>query len=569
MWYDTRKEKYELFDKEKINMQFQFDFQNFGKSGFKPNMKKPGRGATVVMAVVALALVALYYYVSLPALNYQETGFWMVLIVILAILTLVFAAKSYRDGGKSRFLMKGSAILLVIAIGAFLIGMILSSKVVSSSKYAGRLKVENKTFEKDMKETERITDIALMDTEGARIIGDRAIGSLSDVVSQYEVSDAYSQIDYDGTPMKVAPLNYASFIRYMTNKKSGIPGYVQVDPITNEAKYIKLKEPMQYSPSAYFSRNLKRHLRFQYPTAIFEGYYFEIDNEGNPYFICPVLKSYAGFFGAKDVKGAVICDPVTGKSTYYKAGDIPQWVDHVYDGRLLLKKYNWKGELSGGYINSIFGKKGCKVATDNFGYRIIDGDVWAYTGVTSVNGDNSNIAFVLMNMRTAESKYYTVSGANEQSAMSAAEGQVQHLGYSSAFPSLINVNGKPTYVMILKDKGGLVKMYAMVNVEKYNIVATSTTQKGVLKEYNRLLKEEGLITAGDADIESEQTKEIQIADIKFLPIEGNTYIYITDKDGQVYKQEFSKNETAVTYKAGMKVKIKYEQSDDGIHMIVD
>lgn len=553
-------------------MQFQFgsqDFNRFKSGDFKKNMKKTGRKAMAGIALLLLVFIGVYYYVALPAVNYQENGFWSVLIALLAILTLVFWAKSFRDQGKGKNLFKASAILLVLAAGVFAVGMLLSSKILSAGKYAGTLKVEEKTFEKDMKETERITDIALMDTEGARIIGDRAIGSLSDVVSQYEVSDSYSQIDYAGKPMKVAPLYYASFIRYMNNRKSGIPGYVQVDPISNEAKYVKLKKPMQYSPSAYFSRNLKRHLRFQYPTAMFEGYYFEVDNKGNPYYICPVLKANAGIFGAKDVKGAVICDPVTGDSRYYKVKDIPQWVDHVYDGELLLKKYNWKGLLSGGYFNSIFGKKGCKVATDDYGYRVIDGDVWAFTGVTSVNGDSSNIAFVMMNMRTAQSKYYAVSGANEQSAMEAAEGQVQHLGYSSAFPSLINVSGEPTYVMILKDKGGLVKMFAMVNVEKYNIVATSTTQKGVLKEYKRLLKEEGLINPSEADIDGQKEKEIIISDVKFIPIEGNTYVYITDKTGQVYKQEFAKNEEAIRYKTGMKLEIKYEQGENGIHQIVE
>lgn len=561
-------------------MQFQFDFRDFsevfdnlwGHKNFKRSgtyTKKPSRKTVVSLVIFIVVFLGISYYVTLPAINYQETGFWAAVIAVLAVLTLGFGAKSLQKDGKAQGLFKVFFLLLIFTVGIFAVGMLLSSKVVSSSKYAERLKVENKTFEKDMKETERITDIALMDTEGARIIGDRAIGSLSDVVSQYEVSDSYSQIDYDGKPMKVAPLYYASFIRYMNNRKAGVPGYVQVDPITNEAKYIKLKKPMQYSPSAYFSKNLKRHLRFQYPTAIFEGYYFEIDNEGNPYYICPVLKAYAGFFGAKDVKGVVICDPVSGKSTYYDKDNVPQWVDRVHDGRLLLKKYNWKGQLSGGYINSIFGKKGCKVATDDFGYRVIDGDVWAFTGVTSVNGDNSNIAFVMMNMRTAQSKYYPVSGANEQSAMAAAEGQVQHLGYSSAFPSLINVAGKPTYVMILKDKGGLVKMFAMVNVEKYNIVATSATQKGVLKEYKRLMKEEGIVSSKDAGIDSEQTKEIQISDIQFIPIDGNTYVYITDKEGQVYKQEFSKNEEMIKYKPGMKIKIKYEKSEDGIHTILE
>ncbi|MDD3184470.1 MAG: hypothetical protein PHD70_12410 [Anaerostipes sp.] len=540
----------------------------FAQWGGQSHGKKPQKKSVAFMVLIALVFVAAYYYVTLPSINYQETGFWSLIITVLAILTVILALK-HLGGPKKSKTFQASATALVVVIVVFLLGMLLSSQIFSSGKYSSLLKVEDKTFEKDMKETEKITDIALMDTEGAQIIGERAIGSLSDVVSQYEVSESYSQIDYNGKPMKVAPLYYASFIRYINNQKNGIPGYVQVDPITNEAKYVKLKQPMQYSPSAYFNKNLKRHLRFQYPTAIFQGYYFEIDNKGNPYFICPVLKSNAGLFGAKDVKGAVICDPVTGKSKYYAVKDIPRWVDHVYDGRLLLQKYNWKGLLSGGYINSILGKKGCKVATDNYGYRVIDGDVWAYTGVTSVNGDSSNIAFVLMNMRTAKSKYYTVSGANEQSAMEAAEGQVQHLGYSSAFPALINVAGKPTYVMILKDKGGLVKMYAMVNVEKYNIVATSSTQQGVLKEYKRLLVEQGIVTSKEIDTSIDQKIKIKIAQIQFVPIDGNTYVYVTDTKGYVYKQEFSKNETSIKWKVGDTIWISYEEGNQEIRQIAD
>ena len=96
----------------------------------------------------------------------------------------------------------------------------------------------------------------------------------------------------------------------------------------------------------------------------------------------------------------------------------------------------------------------------------MDGDVWVYTGVTSVNADESNIGFVLMNLRTGESKYYNIAGAEEYSAMSSAEGQVQNLGYRASFPSLINIKNIPTYIMVLKDNAGLVKMYALVNVEK-------------------------------------------------------------------------------------------------------
>ena len=200
------------------------------------------------------------------------------------------------------------------------------------------------------------------------------------------------------------------FIKYLNNKDAGIPGYVLVDPVKNEADYVKLEKPIQYSSSAYFGKNLQRHVQLSYPTYDFNGYYFELDNEGNPYYICPVLKRNAGLFGAKDVKGIVLCDPCNGDCEYMDLGDIPNWVDRVYDGDLLCDRYNWYGMLSGGFINSKIGNKGCKVTTDDYGYKVMDGDVWVYTGVTSVNGDQSNIGFVLMNSRTAESKYFAIAG---------------------------------------------------------------------------------------------------------------------------------------------------------------
>ena len=80
-----------------------------------------------------------------------------------------------------------------------------------------------------------------------------------------------------------------------------------------------------------------------------------------------------------------------------------------------------------------------------------------------------------MNQRTMETKYYSISGAEEFSAMRSAEGQVQNLKYSAAFPLLLNIANEPTYFMALKDDAGLVKKYAMVNVQKYQIVAFGDT----------------------------------------------------------------------------------------------
>ncbi len=532
--------------------------------------------ANVIAIVILVIIEAVFYYAVFPSINIHNGVFWGWLIITL--IALIFCTMNFKPDKRAERtdsqtsavngITKYGLIITGFIIVVVIIASIISSPLFMSSKYAELIDIKDGDFNTDIAESEDISDIALMDTNSARIIGDRAIGSLSEVVSQYEVSQDYSTIDYDGKPMKVASLNYAGFFKYMNNKSEGIPGYVLVDPVKNEAKYVKLEKSIKYSPSAYFNDNLERHVQMAYPTYLFEGYYFELDNDGNPYYICPTLMANAGLFGAKDVKGVVICDPCSGEMEYYDVADVPAWVDRVYDGDLACQKYDWYGKLSGGFLNSIIGNKGCKKTTEDYGYKVINGDVWVYTGVTSVNGDESNIGFVMINLRTGESKYYNIAGAEEFSAMSSAEGQVQHLGYVASFPSLINIKGIPTYIMVLKDNAGLVKMYALVNVEKYNIVATGSTQKEALALYNKLLAENNMLSSSQV-IDELPSDKITVSDIKYIIFDGETYVYITDKSGNVYKQKFSDNENLIFIQEGDIITVYYEETDSEIKELAD
>lgn len=546
-------------------------FEQFqAKKGIKKMKKKVFTKKRVLSLMIwMIILLGIIYYTTLPAITTMSTQMWYIIIAIVLVFMGLSCYLDYSRKGLIGLRSKISMVAAAAIILFFLGGMLLSSPILSASKYAGLMDIENKEFVKDIKEVDNISDIALMDSESAAVIGQRAVGSLSDVVSQYEVSDDYTQLDMNGKPMKVSPLEYAGFFKWFNNKKAGIPGYVMVDPLENEAKYVKLKNPMKYSMSAYFGKYLPRHLRFQYPTAVFEGYYFEIDEEGNPYYVCPVLKANAGLFGAKDVKGVVICDPCTGDTKYHKVSNIPRWVDHVFDGELMLQKYKWKGTLSGGFINSVIGNKGCKQPTDDYGYRVMGGDVWMYTGVTSVNGDQSNIAFVLMNGRTGKAKYYPVVGCDENSAMSAAEGQVQHLNYTASFPALININNQPTYIMVLKDKSQLVKMYALVNVEKYNIVATGTSQKEVLSQYREMMSEEGIVDEEEVKkTEQDLEKKITVADVNYITMDSETYIYIRDQEGILYNQKVSSDETVMFIQKGDVIDVSYEENSNHIYDLI-
>ena len=531
------------------------------------NILKNKKWLFVYYLIVAVVLF-IVYYLTLPAINLASEGFWTFLtfVLILEFLPFIFKTTSNynRDLQKPIQVLKirPISVVVVLPIIMSIIGGIFSSSFFFAKTYSNVIDVKEAVFEEDMPETDNVTNIALMDTASAQIVGERTLGDLSDVVSQYEISKVYNQINYKKTPKKVASLEYAGFFKWLGNKDKGIPGYVSVDPVSvNSAEYIEFKKPIYYTESAYFSKDLKRKLRFSYPTKLIGEPHFELDDEDNPYYIVACYKPNVFMFGAKDVSEVIIFNPCDGSSVKYPIGEVPSWVDIVYDGYLASEKYNWQGMYSGGWLNSVIGQKGCKQTTDDFGYLILEDDVWYFTGVTSVNNDESNIGFILSNARTGEYKFYPVIGAEEYSAMGAAEGEVQEKGYKASFPALINVNGEATYIMVLKDDNGLVKLYALVNVKSYGIVATGTTQQKAMDAYKALLVEHGLVSGETVS----NTAEVEITVHDVWEVDGIFYIRSTDK--QVYKKVFS--EELLLIFNGDKLKITYNtESNNGIYEIV-
>ena len=328
---------------------------------------------------------------------------------------------------------------------------------------------------------------------------------------------------------------------------------------TQQAEIVRLSEGIKYSTSDHFGRNIYRHLRFAYPTYIFDTISFEIDEEGTPYWICPTKKYNIGLFGGVTVGRVVLCNASTGDMKEYDVTIVPQWVDKVYSAELLIELYDYYGTLKHGYFNSILSQKDCLKTTDGYNYMAMNDDVWVYTGVTSVGQDESNVGFVLMNQRTMETRYYTVAGAEEFSAMSSAQGKVQHLNYKATFPLLLNVGGEPTYFMALKDSAGLVKSYAMLNIEKYQTVAIGDTVNECEKNYINMLKNNG-ITVED------KKEELQIVGTvtKIVPtvIDGNSHYYILlDNKNEIYDVSVKENPSVILVEQGNKVTLTYTKAE--------
>ena len=489
-------------------------------------MNKFKMKVTAVIGVILL--IGIYYYVTLPAINIHASEFWMYLVVLVILAAVVFIRKknlNRYDWKESKGLKVILGILAVLVI-AYVAGTVLSSPIVNAKKYQELLTVKNGEFTKDIEELS-FDQIPLLDKDSAELLGDRKMGSMVDMVSQFEVDELYSQINYQDQPVRVSPLKYASVIKWFTNMREGIPAYIKIDMATQNTELVKLSEGMKYTTSDHFNRNIYRHLRFSYPTYIFDQLSFEIDDEGVPYWICPVRDYTIGLFGGATIGRVVICNAQTGECQDYALKDCPEWVDRANPADLLIQQYNYYGTLVNGYINSIFGQKGCLKSTDGYNYMAMEDDVWVYTGVTSVSGDQSNVGFVLMNQRTRETRYYKVNGAEEYSAMGSAEGQVQNLGYQATFPILLNISNEPTYFMALKDSAGLVKKYAMVNIQKYQNVAIGDTVSACQDAYIKLLNTNG-ITAGNTGDSKKMTGTIRR--IAQSVLDGNSHFYLVLND---------------------------------------
>lgn len=524
--------------------------------------------------VITLLFAFVSFYFTLPALNLRSPYFysWLLEVAVVYMIASLIGTFSIKDL-KNRtvdfaFLKKNAKLgllIVILCIATLGIGQVASHQFFHAGAYQKLIPVENREFTEDIAQVS-MKDVPIVDKDSAIQLGNRKIGELVNLISQFEVDEydySYTQINYQDIPTRVAPLRYGNIIKWFNNQSNGIPGYISVNMTTQDVELVQLEEGIRYSPGEYFFRDLDRHLRFQYPTKIFEDYSFEVDDDGKPYWICPVINYTIGLFGGRDVKGVVIVNACNGDSEYYDIQDVPQWVDRAYSADIIVEQINYWGKYKNGYINTIFGQRDVCVTSGGYNYLAIDDDVWLYTGLTSVGNDESNIGLVLVNMRTKEARYYIVSGATEYSAMDSAEGQVQNLAYKATFPVLLNIGGQPTYLVSLKDNAGLVKKFAFVNVEKYQQVAIGDTLDQAYAVYVKLLSSGQII---DASSISEITGTVTQVDTAVK--DGNTYFYVQlSNSKKIFVASIQLNDVLAVLQPEDRVTIGYVDSDSDFIMM--
>lgn len=570
------------------------------KGGSKNTIVVPPEKAAlkIVLSVVCtVVFAAILFYFMMPAINVKAYEFYLYLgldaiayIIFSAIFTRAITKPEYMPYVKKQ--ARVPAVIIAILVLVVAIGFLVSCQFFRAQSYSQIIDVDSYKADKFNEVVEEmgsnseegevnLENLPKLDDVAANELASRALGELENkgYVSQFKTSETSYQVNFDKDPVRVVPLEYADLIKWFYNTKEGLPGYVIVNVAGEDTTFIETPEKIRYSPSEHFNRLLKRHIRFEYPTYMFGEANFDIDDNKKPYWVCPVLDKTIGLFGGTDVVGVVLVDAYTGECTELSLKDIKEsgkynWIDRIYSSDLVVEQFNFYGKYGEGFWNSILGQKGVVATTEGHSYIAKSDDVWLYTGVTSVTSDNSIVGFVLVNQRTKETQYYRVSGGTESAAQSAAEGRVKDLGYTATFPLLVNIGGKPTYFMSLKDAKNIVQQYAFINVENYNkIGATGDDIYECLDKYIEALEDE---TGEEINVDIDNVDDIvdepatettvvmgAVEEIRTAVKGGESYYYI--KVASVYYViPASKDEKVVILNVGDNVSISYIQAEGSI-----
>lgn len=540
-------------------IQFNFeDYANHKDTFKKPKAMKPVKGHIIAFLITAI-IFAVTFYVSLPAISIRTRDSAFFLVFILLVFTGLDCLFTVKFTKISK-ITAGIAVLLA----AFVVVMsFFSGPFFRASAYRDQLHMEEVTDFNAEFATISLDQIPVIDLAAARQLGNKKMGQVSGLGSQFSVSDEYTLISVNGQLYRVSPLEYQDLYKWFQNRNKGIPGFIKVNVTNpNDVELVEMEEGMVYSPSAYLNQNLARHVRLHYPMDLLEDYSFELDDDGKPYWVISTYVPAIGLYGGKDANGVIVVDPVSGDMEKYSIDEVPSWVDRVQPADIAMNQLNNWGQYVNGFFNTLFGQKDMLSLTEGFNYVTINGQTHVFTGMTSTGTDHSINGFALINLKTKDAKFFKVNGADETSAKNSAEGEVQNLGYTATDPLILNIAQKPTYFISLKDQAGLVKKFGFVSLENYSIVGIGDTVSEAQSDYIKKLKEGGVAIDNKDDL---QQLEGTITNLQTAIVNGNsTYYMNVEGSDKLFILPISISDELPLTKVGDRVQIKYLDLEDAV-----
>lgn len=270
----------------------------------------------------------LLFYSMLPAINLRDRNFIIYLISCIVIFLVVNFLTYVKDfiqnlsSGRGMELtrdpvtgqvvfrkvqseeknkinmgkpLKFGFIAIAVLVAFMILASALGLKVFNAARYRDLITITDGNFTTDVSEL-NMSQIPVVDKDTASRLGSKKLGEMTELVSQFEILNNYTQINYKGIPYRVTPLSYADPVKWLYNMRTGLPAYIAVDMVNQDTNLVWLDSGMKYSTTEYFFRNIYRYIRFKYPTKMFETVSFEIDDEGTPYWVAPTIAYRIGWW---------------------------------------------------------------------------------------------------------------------------------------------------------------------------------------------------------------------------------------------------------------------------------
>ena len=485
----------------------------------------------IIGSILLILGLFLVYYITLPIFNFGNVGFygyvWFFISFVLSIISCALSDKLikkyqskvfkryrynshlnkfekeevYADDKFNKIVLVFKSIIytaLIIILFLILCG-IFGSKLFRAKAYYNQLDI-TEASEEELKE--------VFDLEKGNVLLPIIDKDLAFKLAQASLNEYGAQytIDYDNFTLisvtrnnkdelvRIAPLEYSNFFVSLSRINKGTIGYIEVNVVTKETKLVKIEEGLKYMPTAILNYDLDRHIRFTYPTEMYDEYNFEIDDNGNPYWVIPTYKKQIGVISGPTAKGVIIVNPITGDINKYNLGEEPSWVDRTINESIVDSQATNAFRYKNGFFNVHFGeKKEVFQLSDGYNYFIKNGQTYYVSCITSPNeNDQTSIGFVTINLKTREAHKYYVNGITEMRAREIAmnDARVKAQALTATWPLLINYEGIETYFIVLKNEVQSQKI-VLLNVKDGELVAMGNTLEEAKAEYDKLLADSG------------------------------------------------------------------------------
>ncbi len=511
----------------------------------------------VISSVSYFLFLFIIYYFCLPFINFTHVGFYVYLCLIACyLLPLVLVLKSkglvvknkdkkYKelkyDKFKEKFyykevssqnhytpikqVIKGVCISICGLLVLLAVFGIIGSKMFNAKAYFKQLEITEGTEEELLNTFDFNNGEVLLPIIDKDLAYKLAQASLGDYGAQYTIDyDNFTLINVTRNGknelVRIAPLEYSNIFVSLSKRNEGSVGYIEVNVVTKETKLVKTDGGMKYIPTGVFGKDLSRHVRFNYPTAIYTETNFEIDDEGNPYWVIPTEKREIGVFSGPTSNGVIIVNPITGETQKFNRGEEPAWIDRTVNEVVVDTQATNAFRYKNGFMNVHFGsKKEVFQLSDGYNYFIKGGNTYYVSCITSPNEcDQTSIGFVTINLKTREATKYMVGGITEMRAREIAmnDARVKAQALEATWPLLINYQGVETYFVVLKNEVQEQKM-VFINVYNGSLIAMGDTLQEAKVEYDRLLADSGNTVTEDITKEGKVTKIRDLGDsIEFM-----------------------------------------------------